>query len=463
MNKNTKDQRPNFLVIMTDQQRGDCLGIEEHSVLQTPNMDSIAGRGIRFTRAYSTCPVCIPARRSFISGQFPSTHGMVGYQEGVEWDPPTTLPGELSNSGYHTCWVGRTLHLHPERKRYGFEHMVITPDCREWVTRYGPEGSGGYYGAGPMHNDWTARPFHMDEMYHDTNWTVNEALRFLRSYRDPSCPYFLGVSFIAPHPPFIPPVFYFNRYYHMELPSPAIGNWAMPPARNGAGMDVHSPWINLQGEALRSMLAGYFGLINHIDDQIRRLLNPVDGIDRNTVVVFTSDHGEMLGDHYLFRKSLPYEGSARIPLLIRPIETMELPKGKVINAPVCLEDIMPTILDMAGIDIPESVDGKSMLPLLNGQEAEWRPFLHIEHAPKFHALTDGKEKYIWSADTGSEQLFDLINDPRECHDLAPLPEKAEKLSMWRSRLIKQLDNRPEGFANGEKLIPGQSYKTLMAR
>lgn len=118
------DKRPNFLLIMTDQQRGDCLSIDGHPVLLTPNMDSIAGSGARFRHAYSTCPVCIPARRSLMTGRFPTGHGMVGYAENVEWHAPPTLPGVLRDAGYQTALVGRSMHLSPPRKRYGFESMV---------------------------------------------------------------------------------------------------------------------------------------------------------------------------------------------------------------------------------------------------------------------------------------------------------------------------------------------------
>jgi len=140
---------PNFLVIMTDQQRGDCLSIDGHPALLTPNMDSIAGAGVRFSHAYTTCASCIAARRSFMSGQFPPTHGMVGYREGVEWDAPPTLPGVLAANGYQTFLAGRSMHQYPSRKRYGFSHMVIhdrfgNSDYEEWLVGKEPEGSGGY-------------------------------------------------------------------------------------------------------------------------------------------------------------------------------------------------------------------------------------------------------------------------------------------------------------------------------
>ena len=462
------DERPNFLVFMTEQHRGDCLSIEGHPALLTPNMDAIGGAGARFSACYSTSPVCVPARRSFLSGQFPETHGVVGYAE-IGWEAPVTLPGALSAAGYHTCWVGRSMHLTPVRKRYGFDHMVINDhrlydDYEEFLDRAAPEGSGGYYGTGVMHNDWTARPWHLDETLHHTHWTVNLALEFLRK-RDPSCPFFLVVSFTASHPPLIPPAFYMERYLRMELPEPFVGEWATPPANGGLGDGVSSDRVMLQGEALRSCRAGYYGLLNHVDDEIRRLLNPVNGIDRmtdrNTIVMLTSDHGEMLGDHYLWRKSQPYEGASRIPLLIRAPERFGLQKGLVLDDPVCLEDIMPTVLEMAGVEVPDSVDGNSLLPLMRGEDVSVRPYLHIEHAPRFHALTDGQEKYAWFAQDGREQFFDLAADPNECHDLSENPDAPDRVALWRERLIEKLRGRPEGFTDGERLIPGRPYPSAL--
>ena len=372
-----KDERPNFLVFMTEQHRGDCLGIDGHPVLLTPNMDEIAGKGCRFPRAYSTCPVCVPARRAFLSGQFPATHRFFGNCS-VEWDEPT-LPGELSKAGYHTGWVGRSTHQTPVRKRYGFDHMVHNDhreepdDYDEWMADKQPPGAGGYYGSGVMHNDWTARPWHMEEAFHHTNWTVNLALDYLRK-RDPSCPFFLCASFLASHPPLVPPACYLDRYLRTGVPEPAIGDWAEPPEHDGLGGGVSGRKVGLTGEALLSARAGYYGLINHVDDQIHRLLNNITGIDtmtgRNTVVVFCADHGEMLGDHYCWAKSLPYEGAARIPLMISAPQRFGIQPRTVAEEPVGLEDIMPTVLEMAGVEIPASVEGRSLLPLMRGEETE---------------------------------------------------------------------------------------------
>lgn len=450
---------------MPDQQRGDCLSAEGHPVLRTPNMDSIAANGMRFTRAYSPCPSCIAARRSLLAGQEPFTAGMVGYRDGVEWDAPPTLPGALRDAGYQTHIVGRSMHQHPPRKRHGYEGMeiydhTVANDYEEWLAAVGPRDAGGWMGGGVMHNDYTARPWQLEDHLHFTNWTVTRALEFLRR-RDPSCPFFLTVSFIAPHPPLQPPAFYFERYLRTGVPEPVIGDWATPPTYGCDEGSVAPGKLRLTGEQLLSTRAAYYGSINHIDDQIRRLTNPVrnDWIN-NTILVFTADHGEMLGDHYFWRKQVPFEPSSRVPLLISAPKGMGLKRGAVADQVAGLQDVMPTLLDMVGVEIPSTVEGRSLLPILRGESPAWRKHLHIEHAPDHQTLTDGREKFIWWVKDGREQLFDLTADPTECHDLASEPAKAERMTYWRRELIQKLKARPEGFTDGEKLIPGRTYKAV---
>jgi choline-sulfatase len=461
------DERPNILVIMTDQQRGDCLSAAGHPVLLTPSMDAIGATGVRFSRAYATCPVCVPARRSFLSGQHPSTHG-VRNNASIEWHGPS-LPSVLREAGYQTEWVGRGMHQTPPRKRYGFEHMVFKDhrvagdDYDRFVGRQQPEGGGGYYGTGVMHNDWTARSWHMDESLHTTNWTVHEALAFLER-RDETSPFFLVASFLAPHPPLVPPAFYMDRYLRQALPEPVLGDWAEPPEVDGIAAESSAERVRLTGEALRSARAGYYGLINHVDDQIRRLLNPVDGIQRrtagNTVVVLFSDHGEMLGDHYRWRKSLPYEGAAHIPMLIQAPPRFGLRGGQVCDVPVCIEDLMPTILELAGAPVPDGVDGESLVPVMRGEDGLARDYLHLETAPTYQCLTDGREKYIWFVADGREQFFDLRTDRQERHDLSADPAAAERVQGWRARLVAVLGDRAEGFVADGRLVPGRPYPGL---
>jgi len=262
-----------------------------------------------------------------------------------------------------------------------------------------------------------------------------------------------------------------ERYLRMELPPTAIGDWAKPPVHRGIGVGVDAHRTVLEGEALRSAQAGYFGLINHIDDQLYWLLREFATKSRQAarpwIVVFTTDHGEMMGDHYFFRKCEPYEGSSRIPFLIQGSNDLELKAGLQYEGPVCLEDVMPTLLDCAGIPVPEGVDGESLLPVLRGEAGIKRSWLHGEHSPcydeeqAYHFLTDGKLKYIWRPTSGTEQLFDLENDSRELHDLFGSGSHESEVLEWRRRLIERLKDRPEGFTDGDKLISGRPYDAVL--
>ena len=124
---------------------------------------------------------------------------------------------------------------------------------------------------------------------------------------------------------------------------------------------------------------------------------------------------------------------------------------------------MPTILEIAGVDVPETTEGRSLLGLMRGEESAWRVCLHIEHAPVHHSLTDGKEKYIWFVPDGGEQFFDLVCDPAERHDLAGSPEHVERIAAWRQRLVELLQGRPEGFSDGGRLVPGRPYGPVIKR
>ena len=462
-------ERPNILLIMSDQHRADCTSIEGRHPVLTPNMDSIGAGGVRFSRAYATCPTCIAARRSLLAGQFPPTHGMVGYREGVEWDAPPTLPSVLRDAGYQTVLVGRSMHQYPPRKRYGYEEMVVfdrlsANSYDRWLRERANVPNAEYFGGGVMHNDWTAKPWHLDETLHFTNWVVDQGLEFLRT-RDPSCPFFLTVSFAAPHPPLQPPAFYLDRYLRTGVLEPDIGDWAEPPGGSMPWGAISGQNVRLEGEVLLSARAGYYGLINHMDDQIRRLINPVDGVDRmtggNTIVLYTSDHGEMLGDHHRWHKIVPYEGSARIPLFIRAPKRFGIEPETVCDQPVALEDIMPTLLDLAGIDVPDTVEGRSLLPLIHGEDVDWRSSLHIEHSPMYHALTDGEEKYIWFVRDGREQFFDLRDDPTELRNLIDDASRQERIQEWRAALIDELRERPEGFVQDGKLVTGRPYNATL--
>ncbi len=211
----------------------------------------------------------------------------------------------------------------------------------------------------------------------------------------------------------------------------------------------------------------------HLDEQIAPLIADFQARSRAArrpwVVLFTTDHGEMLGDHGYFRKCEPYEGSANIPFLVAGSPDLGFQTGLRCDRPVCLEDVLPTLAEVAGARRPEGVDGVSLVPVLRGKKDPIREWLHMEHAPcygsrqAFHALTDGRFKYIWRPTDGAEQLFDLEADPREEHDLSRDATRRAELEAWRMRLVRRLAGRPEGFSDGARLVPGRPYPPLQDR
>ncbi|MXV77725.1 arylsulfatase [Candidatus Poribacteria bacterium] len=468
------DSRPNILLITTDQQRGDCLGLEPDGpdCLQTPNLDWIGRSGTHFRRGYAECPSCIPARRGIMTGTAPAANGAVGYR-GAEWNPPHTLAGELSAAGYQTEMIGK-LHLSPPRKRYGFDHLQLSDathgtannDYVEWLQQYHRRHD---YDPGMAHgvsaNGWVGRPHHLPEEQMHTFWCVDRALKFMRK-RDPSTPYFLNISFIDPHPPLTPPAHYYERYIQRELPESVVGDWAPELDGQQKGFNPNAWEISLSKYDMQCARAAYYGMINFIDDQIGRLMQNMGGLN-DCLVIFTSDHGEMLGDHNMYRKTFPYEASARVPFLMRAPARWRYPKETVCNTPVGLQDIMPTILDAADIEIPDTCTGKSLLPIMRGDVDGVRECLHGEHSGCYnykhgnHYLTDGRCKYIWYSQTGREHLFNLDEDPHETSDLALQSDAETLLTPWRNRLIEILTDRPEGFTDGKELIAGQPHNALL--
>jgi arylsulfatase len=450
--------RPNIVLFMTDQQRGDCLGIEGHSVLQTPYLDQMASGGARFARAYTPCPVCIPARRTLMTGRKPASHGvLMNYDTSL--DGPT-LPGELSRSGYQTHLVGK-LHLWPHRKLYGFDSADWSDgpcqggDYKRFLDREGVRMHDAGVAHGADQNGWVARPWHLEERLHFTNWCADCALDFLER-RDPTTPFFLKVSFHQPHQPCTPPEVYYRRYMDMDLPEPYVGDWARVFDGPQRGLPIASWRTALEPAVMKQYRAGYFGCINHIDDQIGRVMRH---LPRNTVMVFLSDHGDMLGDHQWIRKRSAFEPSARVPLLMQFPRNSDSAGGQIRREPVELTDVMPTLLDVAGVETPSTVDGRSLLPLLRGERCDWRPYVHGECAdvPSLNSgqqyLTDGRRKYIWYPGTGAEQYFDIESDPREMVDLAEKGDCESEIAEWRQRLVDELTGRPEGFTDGKSLTP----------
>jgi len=469
-------ERPNVILICVDQWRGDCLGVDGHPVVRTPYLDQMARQGCRFTSAYSATPTCIPARAALFTGLSQESHGRVGYQDGVPWTYPTTLAGEFTRQGYQTQSIGK-MHVYPERARLGFQNVILhdgylhharkhrnhddTDDYLPWLRReLGRDAD--YFDHGVNCNSFVTRPWDKPEHTHPTDFVTSQGIDFLRR-RDPTAPFFLFLSYHRPHPPFDPPQWALDLYRDAPMPPPPRGDWNEVFARHA---DPHSPepsvadWPEARVRAAR---AGYYALMTQIDHQINRFREVLRerGLAENTWICFTSDHGEMIGDHGLYRKSVPYEGSARVPLLLLG---PGLGQRRTSDGLAELRDILPTLLDCAGLEIPDSVEGKSLLPLARGEAASVREDLHGEHThlgQGLHWLTDGREKYIWFSADGHEQLFDLKTDPGELHDLARDTGASDRVARWRARMAEVLAGREEGFSDGKRLVPGRPVTAVL--
>lgn len=465
--------RPNVMIFMADQFRGDCLGIDGHPDVKTPFLDTLALRGARFTRAYSATPTCIAARAGLLTGMCPSHHGRVGYQDGLAWSYPHTLPGCFTQAGYQTKCVGK-MHVHPLRSRQGFQDVEL----HDGFLHYYRKSAMPYYEnqmiaddylyemQGKGHKDITdtgiecngsvARPWPYEEETHPTRWVADRTIDFLRR-RDRDHPFFLMASFVRPHPPFDAPQCFFDMYRGKELRRPPVGDWASPVGSR----EQSSPYGVADPELLKEAQIGYYACITQIDHQIGRIMEQLllEGVLDNTYVLFISDHGELLGDHNLYRKSLGYEGSARVPFLL---SGPGIQRGTVNDSVVELMDVMPTLLDACGIAIPDTVDGKSLLPLLQG--GEWREWVHGEHLYEGETaqyIVTSRDKYLWFSGTGREQYFDLANDPQERHNLIDDPACQERIAHLRGALIAELDGREEGHSDGERLIPGRPCRPTL--
>lgn len=449
------EERPNIILILSDQFRGDSLSCLGHPVAETPNLDQLAGEGVHFSRAYSPCPSCVPARRSLMTGLTPYSAGMVGYQDFEPWDYEHTLAGELTKAGYQSINIGRT-HFHPQRLHLGFEQLILNKEEYEsWLREQGVEG--GKFVHGVDNNSWIGRPNHLPEYLMEESWLVNHAEAFLAK-RDPTRPFFMCLSLTGPHPPWCPPEYFFHLFNAKDIPPPAVGDWVEADACEAALFDVNAWRQKLPPHWTHRAQAAYHAYIAYVDSQIGRFMRTLRRreLASNSWILFASDHGEMLGDHHLWRKTYAYEGSSRIPLILCPPMSENRIPRKPCRELVGLEDVMPTLLEIGDAPDPGSLEGKSLLKLLRGEVAP-RPYYHGEHAPRYDSecahqfLTDYRWKYIWNPTNGREQLFDLAEDPSECNDLAESEDFQDVLKTWRLKLVQELKDRPEGFSDGTKL------------
>lgn len=454
--------------------RADCLGIAGHPDVKTPYLDSIASDGVRFENAYTAVPSCIAARCGLMTGLSQKHHGRVGYQDCVEWNYDTTIAGELTKSGYYTQCVGK-MHVYPIRESLGFHNIELHDGYLHWARRsdvplhqsqifaddylYWLKSELGVNrdvtDTGIDCNSFITRPWQYEEKYHPTNYVTDRALDFMRR-RDRRKPFFLMVSYVRPHPPFDMPECFFDMYKDRELTPPYIGDWADSERLERNGRNYMSDTGPADKALVNRARAGYYGCISHVDNQIGRLLDGLhDHTCGETIIIFTSDHGELLGDHYTLKKTRPYQGSVNIPLIIRGAG---MRGGKIDDRLTELRDIMPTLIDIAGGDVPNDIDGFSLL----GDSR--REYLHGEHSGGDignQFIVTENDKYCWFTQSGREQYFDLKNDPHELHDAINDSCYAERITQLRNILIRELEGREEGYSDGEKLIAGRPQRGVL--
>lgn len=477
MESKSDKNRPNILLIMTDQMRGDCMGIAGHPDVKTPYLDHLASIGVRYTNAYTACPSCIPARCALHTGLSQEHHGRVGYQDRVPWEYPVTMAGELAKAGYYTQCVGK-MHVHPLRNLLGFHHVElhdgylhsyrsgkvpyaenqrIADDYFYWLkTQIGIDRD--VTDEGLECNSFTARPWMYEERLHPTNWVTDRSIDFLRR-RDRSRPFFLMSSYLRPHPPFDAPSCFFDLYRDKNLTPPVVGDWADEERLHLLGRLTDADTGSVDPELMRQAQIGYYACISHLDNQIGRLLDALKDDDsyHNTIILFVSDHGELLGDHRTFRKTRPFQGSIHIPLIIAGAPGMK--KGTTCDQLAELRDILPTLVELAGGEVPQGIDGVSLL-----HDCQ-REYLHGEHSGGDlgnQYIVTKRDKYCWFMKTGKEHYFRLDEDPQELHDAIDDPDCQERIEYLRQILVKELEGREEGYSDGSRLVAGRKQKSCLS-
>ncbi len=453
--------QPNVLLICVDHWPGQLLGIRGHEHILTPTLNKLAASGVLYTEAYTTTPTCIPARRALMTGTKAQTHGDRSFNEHLEMDPNlTTMPAAFRQAGYQAFAVGK-LHVYPQRSRIGFDEVILNEEGRHQFggvvddyERFLREE--GYYGQEFTHamgsNEYCVRPWHLPERYHSTNWTTREMCYTIQR-RDPTRPAFWYCSYQAPHPPIVPPAEYLEMYRHLGVDEPFIGDWAKDYDNLPYALKCHrSRWISYTAAEIREARAGFYAQCTYIDHQIRLLIGTLreEGVLDNTIIMFISDHGDMLGNHNLWAKTQMYENSAKIPMILAPtFDDNRIAHQHQDGRFAALRDVMPTLLDLCNIPIPETVEGES---LIRDEKREYLCCEHNEDDKAVRMIRADEFKLIWFPVGNHIQLFDLKNDPQEMHDLGNDTSCAKIRERLTNLLIENLYGKDLDWIEGGKLV-----------
>ena len=473
--------KPNILWINCDQLRWDAVGYAGNNVIQTPNIDKLAKLGACFENAYCASPVCSPARASWISGQYPhSHHQYTNYrkediEDGFLSESIVTLSKVLSNNGY-TCGNIGVWHLGDDAKP---QHGLTTP----WITSsylYGDNndpffsyleklGISNPYAIGAEGVFRYGKEFPLgvlsDVRQQRTTWTIDKTLDFLKE--EHQCPFFLMTGIKDPHPPMIPPVELLSLYTSEGLPFPENFHDPLrgkPAFQSQVRCRIEPGSIKI--ENFRTIIRYYYALVSHIDHEIGRIISFLEQnrMINNTLLIFSSDHGEMLGNHGFLEKNLMYQESVKVPCTFS--WPTQIPKQQKISTPFGGVDLAPTVLDLVGIKIPNQMEGNSFAQQLKTKkEGKINPvFAEIASGQAFDYLSKGtnranlelKEyaahimvinhnwKYVWNR-FDIDELYNLETDPAEMLNLANYKLNQDRIVEMQSLIVKMLENSGPGL------------------
>lgn len=434
---------PNIVFIMVDEMRWNVMSCEGHPFVKTPHLDRIAREGTRFATAYTVAPICGPSRYSFFTSRYAHVHGALDNTEDAAPLPgQILLPALLKKEGYETAISGK-LHFSPRGPAYGFDNFWSDrnegpgqfPRWPEYVrTKYGKDVNAlRQPGSSPFPDDPLGKDLATLEMdREDTQvfWTTARALEYLDHKRDPARPFFLFVNYLEPHSPSLLTEYYRRMFDPARMRIPPLPDKTSSGSKRTADNrhEVADPDI------VRAMTAAYFAKVQMVDENVGRVLARLEklGLDRNTIIIFSADHGNMLGDHGKWFKGVMHEGSSRIPLLMKvppahPAAAM-FNRGKVVNEIVENIDVMPTLMNLIGRPLPPApgFQGSDLAPLVAGKTAAWKNRAFSERGSRM--VRTPEFKLIQTRGRGSEppyELYDLRADPGENRNLAGDPRFAK--------------------------------------
>ncbi len=437
--------KPNILFLCADQMRGDAMRCAGNDVIHTPHLDRLAARGARFTNAFSVDPVCVPARATMITGNYP--HRCTGDKRnsGAVKADQVVMPRYFHDHGYQTYAAGK-LHFVPyakpgaPRTTHGYDQVSLaesgriiglydptgqTPGLEDYHDYLKTVGWGGFSRAhGIGNNDIHPAPSPLPPEHCVDAYVATRAIDYLQEHRrlHPNQPFFLFASFPKPHAPYDPPAELCSLYDPRSIPAPLRKHDALPHAPGKFIEQITHGWDKFSPEMHRVAKAYYYALVTFQDRQIGRILACLadQGQLDNTIILYTADHGDMTGDFGFWAKSCFYRGSVNVPMLLSAPGL--IPPGAVLDDLAGTQDIFPTLAALAGIPLSHAIDGADLTPRLTGQsQKQARPYAvsYYNGSPmQGYMIANQSVKYVYNECNGIEELYDLNHDPDEQNNLA---------------------------------------------